>query len=105
EYNTVYPTADEIRERRANVVRACEEAGREPLRFSIMTSCVLGEDEADFRERAARLHAHGGSDTPLDTWIEQRREVAVMGTVEQAAERLQELADLGVERVFLQHLL
>ena len=105
EYNTVYPTNDEIRRRRANVMRACEGAGREPLRFSIMTGCVLGEDEADFRERAGRLHAYGGSDEPLDAWIDKRRAIAVMGTVEQAAERLDELAGLGVERVFLQHLL
>lgn len=105
EYNTVYPTADEIRERRDNVMRACETAGREPLRFSIMTGCVIGADEADFRERAARLHAHGGSDLPLEAWIDQRRAVAVMGTVEQAAARLQQLGDLGVDRVFLQHLL
>lgn len=105
EYNTVFPTNDEIRERRGNVLRACEDAGREPLRFSIMTGCVLGEDEADFRERAGRLHAHGGSDEPFDAWLEKRRTMMVMGTVEQAAQRLEELAGLGVERVFLQHLL
>jgi alkanesulfonate monooxygenase SsuD/methylene tetrahydromethanopterin reductase-like flavin-dependent oxidoreductase (luciferase family) len=105
EYNTVYPTDDQIRERRANVLRACDEVGREPLRFSIMTGCVLGEDEADFRDRAGRLHAHGGSDEPLDAWIDKRRAMAVMGTLDQAGERLRALAGLGVERFFLQHLL
>ncbi|MFA9430660.1 TIGR03560 family F420-dependent LLM class oxidoreductase [Egicoccus sp. AB-alg2] len=105
EYNTVHPTLDEVRERRANIVRACEQVGREPLVFSVMTGCVVGADEADFRDRAGRLHADEGSDQPLDTWIERRRDVYVMGTVEQAAERLTALEQAGASRVFLQHLL
>ncbi|MFA9446623.1 LLM class flavin-dependent oxidoreductase [Egicoccus sp. AB-alg6-2] len=105
EYNTVYPTLAQVRTRRRNVVRACEEVGRDPIRFSIMTGCVIGDDEADVRERAARLHAASGSDVPLDTWVADRRDVFVMGTVEQVGERLRELEDAGVERVYLQHLL
>ena len=37
EYNTVFATPAEVGERRAVVERACEEAGREPLPFSLMT--------------------------------------------------------------------
>ena len=105
EYNTVYPTTDQIRTRREKLVRACEEAGRAPLRFSIMTGCLIGEDAADLRDRAGRLHAHTGTDQPFDAWLDDRREVQVIGTVDQVAERLHALEGLGVERVFLQHLL
>ena len=105
EYNTVMPTLDDVRERRARIVRACDEVGREPLTFSVMTGCVVGADEADFRDRAGRLHDQQGSDEPLDAWIDRRRDVFVMGTVEQAAQRLAALEQAGASRVFLQHLL
>src|SRR3954452_11582485 len=91
EYNTVLPTLDEARERRQKIVAACEAAGRDPLPFSIMTMCVIGADEAEVRDRSRRL-----GDVP---------EAALAGTVEQVAERLDEYAQVGVERVMLQHLL
>ena len=47
EYNTVMPTLDEVRERRANIAAACEKAGREPIPFSVMTTAVIGADEAE----------------------------------------------------------
>src|SRR6476620_7062621 len=42
EYNTVMPTLDEIRERKANIGAACAKAGREPIPFTIMTTTVIG---------------------------------------------------------------
>lgn len=105
EYNTVYPTDDQIRTRREKLLRACDEAGREPLRFSIMTGCLIGEDAADLRDRAGRLHARTGTDQPFDAWLDERRAVQVIGTVDQVAERLDALEGLGVQRVFLQQLL
>ena len=53
EYNTVMPTLDEIAERRANIVAACAKAGREPIPFTVMTSCVIGADAGRVRRRAA----------------------------------------------------
>jgi alkanesulfonate monooxygenase SsuD/methylene tetrahydromethanopterin reductase-like flavin-dependent oxidoreductase (luciferase family) len=101
EYNTVMPTLDEIRERRAAIAAACERAGREPIPFSVMTTTLLGIDEADVRRRAGELARRTGLDVDLgavgDRWLS--------GTVAQVAERLGEYADAGVERVYLQHLL
>jgi alkanesulfonate monooxygenase SsuD/methylene tetrahydromethanopterin reductase-like flavin-dependent oxidoreductase (luciferase family) len=91
EYNTVMPTVEQARERREKIAAACEAAGRDPLPFSIMTMCVIGADEAEVRDRSRRL-----GDVP---------EAALAGTVEQVAERLDEYAQVGVERVMLQHLL
>ena len=91
EYNT--PTGDlvEVRRRRARVREACERAGRDPdtLPFSLMTGAVVGADEADLRRRTARMPYVGQS------WL--------VGTPDRIVERLGELADAGVERVFLQH--
>ena len=42
------------RERKANIDAACEKAGREPIPFTVMTTCVIGADEADYDARGAR---------------------------------------------------
>jgi F420-dependent oxidoreductase-like protein len=105
EYNAVIPTMEQVRERHANVMQACEHAGREPLTFSIMTGCLLGEDDAEVRDRAARLLERAGADADLDEWLQARSAIWVIGTVEQAAERLAAMEAAGVERIMLQNLL
>jgi alkanesulfonate monooxygenase SsuD/methylene tetrahydromethanopterin reductase-like flavin-dependent oxidoreductase (luciferase family) len=101
EYNTVMPTLEQIVERRAAIAAACERAGRAPIPFSVMTTALIGRDEADLRRRAGELGEWRGEPVDLaataDTWIS--------GTVEQAAERLRAYEEAGVERIYLQHLL
>src|SRR4051794_20299004 len=97
EYNVVMPTLDEIVERKAKIDAACQKAGREPIPFTVMTTCVIGADEADYDRRAAAFKDWSG-DAPDTT-------TGVTGTVEQAKARLQEYADVGVSGVYLQHLL
>jgi F420-dependent oxidoreductase-like protein len=56
EYNTTFALVETLRERRRTLDEACERAGRDPatLRFSVMTTCVVGADRAELRsERAA----------------------------------------------------
>jgi len=103
EYNTVFPSLDAVRERRSNLYRACEDAGRDPLPLSIMTGCLLGRDEAEVRDRAARLHASSGQDGDLDAWLDGLRAEWIIGTPEQAGERLAAYAEAGVSRCMLQH--
>lgn len=105
EYNTVYATRAEILERHARIVQACEEAGREPLVFSIMTGCIIGADEAEVRDRAARLKEVQGGDGDLDSWLDGLRDAWIIGTVDQVRTHLAELEEIGVQRVMLQHLL
>jgi alkanesulfonate monooxygenase SsuD/methylene tetrahydromethanopterin reductase-like flavin-dependent oxidoreductase (luciferase family) len=93
EYNTVFPTLEEARERRQAVVEAAEAAGREPLTFSMMISCVVGRDEAEAGGRLDRFREVTGGDDPL-----------LFGTVEQVAERLRAYEAVGVERAMLQHI-
>ena len=104
EYNTTFASADELTERRGNVLRACAEAGREPLVFSLMTGCVVGRDNTELHERVRRLLAKTGRDDHPAEFIRARRDRMVLGTVEEVVERLRELEALGVERIFLQHL-
>jgi F420-dependent oxidoreductase-like protein len=103
EYNTVFPTVAEVRERRARVADACERAGREMLPFSVMTGVCVGADDRELAERCARLEQRAGLDRgslldgPPPGWI--------VGTVERAAQQLRALGEAGVDRVMCQQLL
>ena len=95
EYNTTFSDPDTCAERKARVDEAARAAGREPLRFSVMTGCVVGRDQGEVRDRAARVHEVTGHEpaSPM-----------VVGTVEHAAERLREYERAGVSRIMAQHL-
>jgi F420-dependent oxidoreductase-like protein len=99
EYNLVSATPDDCRAARRRLDEACERHGRDPatLVLSVMATALVGADEADLARRARRMADAGMDDDDHSTWIH--------GTVAQAAERLAELADAGVERMMLQHLL
>ena len=99
EYNTVFASPQEAGRRRAAVDAACERAGRPPLRFSLMTRCVVGSDRADVGRRLAALEQVAPGDMFADP------QVAIQGTVEEVVSRLREYEAAGVERVMLRHLL
>jgi F420-dependent oxidoreductase-like protein len=80
EYNTVYATVEECRERRERVAAACAEAGRDPIPFSLMTSFAIDGDPADHHP----------------AWL--------VGSLDEMAAQLRALEEAGVERVMLQHL-
>jgi alkanesulfonate monooxygenase SsuD/methylene tetrahydromethanopterin reductase-like flavin-dependent oxidoreductase (luciferase family) len=102
EYNTVGATADECRERRQRIAEACAEQGRDPIPFSLMTGFLVGRDDAELRDRAARLALWRGED---DDSPDALPPAWLVGTPPQIVERIHELQDAGVERVMLQHLL
>src|SRR5688500_3733849 len=104
EYNTVMASPAECAERREKPARACEREGREPIPLSAMTGCAIGADEREARDRVRRRLERAGQQTDPDTYVRERGDRLVAGTVEQAAERLRELERAGVERVMLQHL-
>lgn len=99
EYNTVFVDPRTARERRALMVEACERAGRDPatMRFSVMVPYLVGADEAELRARRARLEDEFGEQPDDRVWV--------TGRLDQAAERLRELADAGADRAMLQMLL
>jgi alkanesulfonate monooxygenase SsuD/methylene tetrahydromethanopterin reductase-like flavin-dependent oxidoreductase (luciferase family) len=92
EYNTVFPTLDEARERKEILDAAAREAGRDPLVYSMMIGCLVGRDESEVEQRQRRYDEEvGGSPPP------------VRGTVEQVADQLRAYEAVGVERAMLQH--
>jgi alkanesulfonate monooxygenase SsuD/methylene tetrahydromethanopterin reductase-like flavin-dependent oxidoreductase (luciferase family) len=99
EYNTIFCSPEEARARRARVDEAAERAGREPLVFSLMTQCVVGETDADLDARLRRLEERIGR-AP-----ERGDDATIVGTIDEVVERLHAYEEAGVERVMLQHLL
>jgi alkanesulfonate monooxygenase SsuD/methylene tetrahydromethanopterin reductase-like flavin-dependent oxidoreductase (luciferase family) len=89
EYNTVFPTVDEARERKQVLDEAARAAGRDPLRYSMMIGCVVGRTEDDVESRLAR-----NPNPP-----------PIAGTVDRVVEQLRAYQAVGVERAMLQHLL
>jgi alkanesulfonate monooxygenase SsuD/methylene tetrahydromethanopterin reductase-like flavin-dependent oxidoreductase (luciferase family) len=104
EYNTLFGSLDEIRERKRALDAACERAGRDPatLRYSLMAPCVVGRDDREVLESARRIGAVFGRD-PKDV-LERDAEHGPVGTVDQVVERLKAIEEVGYERVMLQHL-
>ena len=94
EYNTIAPTLEEARDRYRVVADASRAAGREPLRFSIFLSCVVGQDDREVADRLQAWHDFSGLAGPPD----------LVGTVEQVVEVLRQYEAIGVYRAMLQQL-
>jgi alkanesulfonate monooxygenase SsuD/methylene tetrahydromethanopterin reductase-like flavin-dependent oxidoreductase (luciferase family) len=109
EWNLSRLDADLYRQRRDVLEACCREIGRDPksIRHSVMTSYIIGRNQAELRERAAQVSKvipELGSMSP-DEVIEHRRSAWFVGTPDQISERMREHAGLGVDLFMLQHFL
>jgi alkanesulfonate monooxygenase SsuD/methylene tetrahydromethanopterin reductase-like flavin-dependent oxidoreductase (luciferase family) len=104
EYNCVFGTFDDARERKQRLDEACERGGRDPatLRYSLMAPLIVGRDERQVQQSAQRIGERFGRDPKVV--LERYGGSGPVGTVEQCVERLKEIEALGFERVMLQHL-
>lgn len=89
EYNTVFPTVEEARERKQTLDRAAREAGREPLRYSMMIGCAVARTAEELQRRLER----------------HRNPPPISGTIDEVVEQLRAYERVGVERAMLQHLM
>jgi alkanesulfonate monooxygenase len=108
EFNLVSASPDKAREAYRRIDRACEDAGRDPAQVtrSAMTGVLIAESEADLRDRVrAQLEMTGAADTDAEAWLAERRRRWIMGTLDEARERVAALAAVGVQRVMLQDFL
>jgi F420-dependent oxidoreductase-like protein len=96
EYNTPFVSPEEAREIREKT---------RPLRFSVMTGCLVGDSREDALERARTLYARLPRNAPFEDWLAGFEARAVFGSLEEAAERLRAYESAGCDRVMLQHLL
>lgn len=87
---------------------ACREEGRDPdeIVYSAMTGVLVAETEADLRARVRDLldELGLGADDG-DAWLAERRGRWVIGTPDEAMERVRALEALGTQRIMLQDFL
>jgi F420-dependent oxidoreductase-like protein len=102
EYNVNFSNAATCAQRKRAVDEACEKAGRPALTFSLMTGCITGSDVKDLHARASRLMAARGVDGDPGEWLGSLPDVFIRGTIDEVAEQLGALENVGVERVMMQ---
>jgi F420-dependent oxidoreductase-like protein len=99
EYNTNFANVAECARRKARLVHACEDRGRELLTFSLMTGCVVGSTSAELATRAQRIMLQDGD---AYEWLNSLPDVYLWGTIDTVPEKLAAFEKAGVDRVMLQ---
>ncbi len=105
EFNLTSASADEAPEAYARVRAACGEIGRDPdeVVYSAMTGVLVADTEADLKARVADLlDALGQSAADGEAWLAERRGRWIMGTPDEALERVRALESGGTQRIMLQ---
>jgi alkanesulfonate monooxygenase SsuD/methylene tetrahydromethanopterin reductase-like flavin-dependent oxidoreductase (luciferase family) len=108
EFNLTSAAPEDAPDAFSRVRAACEAIGRDPATvvFSAMTGVLVAETESELRDRVAVLLEV--LERPADegeAWLAQRRGRWVMGTPDEAHERVAALERAGVQRVMLQDFL
>ncbi len=107
EFNLVSARPETAREVFPRLRHVCSELGRDPdeLVYSAMTGVLVAETESELRDRVHDQVRMLGLEGDADEWLSQRRDRWIMGTPEQALERVEALASAGVQRLMLQDFL
>lgn len=105
EFNLNSASPEDAPEAYARVRAACTEIGRDPdeVVYSAMTGVLVAETETDLQARVADLLAALGQTADgAEAWLAERRGRWIMGTPEQAHERVRALEANGTQRIMLQ---
>ena len=94
EFNIPFPPLEDVPELLRLAREACEAIERDPatLKQTIALVGLIGEDDADFRRRAAIIGRQP----------DELRRTSIAGTPDEARERLAALEAQGIETVYLQ---
>ena len=109
EFNLTSASPADAREAYARLDAACQAIGRDPaeVTYSAMTGVLIAETPAELRDRTAQLleimDADGGADP--EAWLAARRSRWIIGTLDEAGERIRAFAEVGAQRLMLQDFL
>jgi F420-dependent oxidoreductase-like protein len=108
EFNRQSASPERVRAAYDNVRRACQAIGRDPdeVVYSAMVGVLVAETEPELTDRVhAVLAMTGGSAGDASAWLAERRTRWIMGTPDEAWERIRALEAAGVQRIMLQDFL
>jgi F420-dependent oxidoreductase-like protein len=107
EFNRTSASPDNVRDAFARVRAACVTAGRDPdsVVLSAMVGVLVADSEAEMRDRVREQVSFVGSSSSADEWLAERKSRWIMGTPDQARQRIEEFAAAGVQRLMLQDFL
>jgi F420-dependent oxidoreductase-like protein len=105
EFNTVGPSPEQARERFGRVRDRLDADGRAQatLTTSVMTWCYVGETERDAMRVIEQARARAMRAARFEDELDELRAHCVVGSVDQAVERLNAYAAAGVQRIMLNH--
>ena len=107
EFNRTSASPDNVREAYDRVKAACTTAGRDPdsVALSAMVGVLVADSESEMRDRLRQQVSVVGSSSNADEWLAERKGRWIMGTPDQARQRIEEFAAAGVQRLMLQDFL
>jgi F420-dependent oxidoreductase-like protein len=108
EFNFLSASPSKVTSAYERLDEACRSIGRDPAEVtrSAMTGVLVGEDEAEVQRKSRELMAAVGSgDMDADAWLAERRSRWIMGTPDEAKQRVAAFEEAGVERLMLQDFL
>ena len=105
EFNTTGVGPQETGARIAHVRERLDADGRDQatLTTSLMTWCYVGDTEAEGLARVTRARERAMRAGKYEDELAELRATCIVGSAQQAAERLSEYAAAGVQRVMLNH--
>jgi len=108
EFNLLSASPGEAADAYGRVRDACRTVGRdaEELVYSAMTGVLVAETDEDLRTRVADLLvALGQGQADGDAWLAERRKRWIIGTPDEARERVAAFEEQGAQRMMLQDFL
>jgi F420-dependent oxidoreductase-like protein len=105
EFNRVGGTPDELRASIERVTDALDRQGRDraSVAMSFMTWVFVGRTDDEWRDRADRARRMDPTTGSLEEYLADISRDCIVGTVEQAIDRMNEYAAAGVQRFVLNH--
>jgi len=107
EFNRQSASPERVREAYDNVRSACSKIGRDPdtVVFSAMVGVLVGESTPEVTDRVHAQLEQTGASGDADAWLAERRGRWIMGSPDEAWERIRALEAAGVQRIMLQDFL
>jgi F420-dependent oxidoreductase-like protein len=107
EFNRQSGTPERVREAYGNVRKAAQAIGRDPdeIVYSAMVGVLVAETDRELDDRVHDLLTSTGGGSNAKDWLAERRSRWILGTSEQAWERVRALEAAGVQRIMLQDFL